>query len=190
MSEARTKDYYLKAATTILNEASRINPGFPPLFLARGVLYLLRASLLPPSTGKITGSQEQSERVTTLMQAMKSFEDASRVSQGKNVLAVMGKARAQYALGKYGDALAGYQDVLQRLPMLQDPDPRIGIGCCLWQLGFKDDAKVAWERAVEVVSDGCCSIECRLLIAHRILSPAWPMSWWACIIWSPRLTWP
>lgn len=34
-----------------------------------------------------------------------------------------------------------------------DPDPRIGIGCCFWQLGFKDDAKAAWERSLEINPD-------------------------------------
>ncbi|RSM10310.1 hypothetical protein CEP52_003657 [Fusarium oligoseptatum] len=36
------------------------------------------------------------------------------------------------------------------MPDLVDPDPRIGIGCCFWQLGFKDDAKMAWERCLEI----------------------------------------
>ena len=152
VSEAKTKDYYLKASTTILNDASRINPSFPPLFLARGVLYLLRASLQPPSQTRTSGSQDQSERVITIRQAMKCFDDALRVSSGKNMLAVLGRARAQYSLEKYAEALEGYQEVLSKTPELSDPDPRIGIGCCLWQLGFKDEAKVAWERAIEVVS--------------------------------------
>lgn len=151
VSEARTKDYYLRASTAVLNDASRINPSFPPLFLARGVLYLLRASLQPSSQSRMPSSQDQSERVVTIKQAIKCFEDASRVSNGKNMLAVLGKARAQYSLGKYAEALEGYQQVLAKMPSLCDPDPRIGIGCCLWQLGYKEDAKVAWERAIEVV---------------------------------------
>ncbi|KAL3419460.1 tetratricopeptide [Phlyctema vagabunda] len=36
------------------------------------------------------------------------------------------------------------------MPDLVDPDPRIGIGSCFWQLGFKEDAKTAWERALEI----------------------------------------
>lgn len=55
-------------------------------------------------------------------------------------------------LGRYAEALEGYQRALVKMPGLTDPDPRIGIGCCLWQLGFKDQAKVAWERALALVS--------------------------------------
>jgi len=44
-AEPKTKDYYHGLATSTLNEASRINPSFPPLYLARGVLQLLKASL-------------------------------------------------------------------------------------------------------------------------------------------------
>ena len=152
-SEARTKDFYLQLATAALNEASRINPSFPPLFLARGVLYLLRASLQPPSKPLVPGSADHSERVETLRQALKCFEDASRVSGGRNMMAVLGKARAQFSLGKYSDALEGYQEVLVKMPHMADPDPRIGIGCCLWQLGFRDEARDSWGRALDLVSE-------------------------------------
>ncbi|KAI9779145.1 MAG: hypothetical protein M1839_007680 [Geoglossum umbratile] len=150
VSEARTKDFYLQASTATLNEASRINPAFPPLYLARGVLYLLRSSLQPPSKPTGEGAPDQSERVETLRQAIKCFEDALRVSGGRNMMALLGKARANFSLGKYSEALEGYQEVLSVRPDLIDPDPRIGVGCCFWMLGFKDDAKIAWERALEL----------------------------------------
>ncbi|AEO68973.1 b82226fd-e270-43ea-a5dc-c95e10285ba7 [Thermothielavioides terrestris] len=146
-SEAKTKEYYLQLATQSLNDASRINPAFPPLFLARGVLILLRASLQPPS--KAPGAVD-SHKAEQLRNALKSFEEAIRVSQGRNMLAVMGKARVLSSLGRYPEALAAYQDVLAKMPDMVDPDPRIGIGCCFWQLGFKDDAKAAWERCLEI----------------------------------------
>lgn len=150
VSEAKTKEFYLQQATSSLNEASRINPAFPPLFLARGVLLLLRASLQAPSKGPGTADTDKTE---LLRSALKSFDDAIRVSQGKNMLAVMGKARALFSLGKYAESLAGYQEVLTRMPDLVDPDPRLGIGCCFWQLGYKDDAKIAWERCLEITPD-------------------------------------
>lgn len=146
-SEAKTKEYYLQLATQSLNDASRINPAFPPLFLARGVLILLRASLQPPS--KTPGAPD-SHKMEQVRNALKSFEEAIRVSQGKNMLAVMGKARALFSLGKHPESLAAYQEVLAKMPDLVDPDPRIGIGCCFWQCGFKDDAKAAWERCLEI----------------------------------------
>ena len=81
---------------------------------------------------------------------MKCFEEALRVSGGRNMMALMGKSRVLFSLGRFADSLQGYQEVLKKMPNLTDPDPRIGIGCCFWQLGFKDDAKGAWERALAV----------------------------------------
>ncbi|KAL4787791.1 hypothetical protein BJX76DRAFT_345295 [Aspergillus varians] len=151
-AESRTKDYYIQQATGILNEASRLNPSFPPLFLARGVLSLLRASLHPPRAVR-PGAVDNSERVESLRQALKQFDESSKAFGGRNVMAILGRARAHYLLGRYAEALEGYQKVLMRMPGLTDPDPRIGIGCCLWQLGFKDQAKVAWERALALNPD-------------------------------------
>lgn len=152
VSEARTKEYYLQHSTSTLNEALRINPAFPPLYLARGVLQLLKASLQPPSKSAAPGAIDP-EKAEILRASLKSFEDAMRVSQGRNMMALLGKSRALYSLGKYAEALEGYQEALQKMPDLVDPDPRIGIGCCFWQLGFKEDAKTAWERALEINPD-------------------------------------
>jgi RNA polymerase-associated protein CTR9 len=155
--DAKTKEYFLQLATSTLNEALRINPAFPPLYLARGVLLLLRASLQSPSKSLASGSVDN-EKAELLRTALKSFDDAIRVSQGKNMLAVMGRSRALFSLGKFAEALAGYQEVLQKMPDLVDPDPRIGIGCCLWQLGFREDAKAAWERSLEICPNSKVSI--------------------------------
>jgi RNA polymerase-associated protein CTR9 len=135
----------------VLNDASRISPSHPPLFLARGVLQLLRASLQGPST-TAGPNIVSSERAETLKQAAKCFEDALRASGGKNLMAKMGKARVSYSMGKWAEALKGYQNVLESSPDLIDPDPRIGIGCCFWQLGFKDDAAGAWQRSLDLNS--------------------------------------
>jgi RNA polymerase-associated protein CTR9 len=149
--EVKTKDFYIQAATSVLNDASRISPSYPPLFLARGVLLLLRASLQGPSTSSGPNSIG-TERIDTLKQAAKCFEDALRTSGGRNLMAKMGKARVSYSMGKYAEALKGYQNVLESSPGLIDPDPRIGIGCCYWQLGYKDDAASAWQRSLELNS--------------------------------------
>ena len=150
VSEAKTKEYYLQQATGALNDASRLNPSFPPIFLARGVLQLLRASLQAPSKSAGGIGTEKNE---LLKGALKAFEDALRVSQGKNMLASMGKARALFSMHKYAESLAIYQDVLAKAPDMVDPDPRIGIGSCFWMLGFKSDAKMAWERCLEITPD-------------------------------------
>ena len=148
VEDERAKDHFLHAATSTLNEASRISPSYPPLFLARGTLYLLRASLQPSKSPP--GSQEHSERAETLKQAVKCFEDAYRVSNGKNIMALMGKAKAQFSLGSTQQALQLYQQALERAPDMTDPDPRIGIGCCLWQLGHKELARTAWQRSLDL----------------------------------------
>lgn len=144
-SEVKTKEYYHQQATLSLNEAGRLNPSFSPMYLARGVFFLLKASL---ASGKPGGGGAQKSDL--LRDAVKAFEDALRVSQGKNMLALMGKARALYSQGKYAEAYSSYQDVVIKMPDLVDPDPRIGIGCCLWQLGFKEDARTSWERSLEL----------------------------------------
>ncbi|KAB8232149.1 putative RNA polymerase II transcription elongation factor (Ctr9) [Aspergillus alliaceus] len=151
-AEAKTKDHYLQLATSTLNEASRLNPAFPPLFLARGVLSLLRSSLYPPRPVR-PGTVDTSERVESLRQALKCFDESSKAFGGRNVMATLGRARTQYMLGRYAEALEDYQKVLMKMPGLTDPDPRIGIGCCLWHLGFKDQAKAAWERALVLNPD-------------------------------------
>ncbi|KAE8148233.1 hypothetical protein BDV25DRAFT_20772 [Aspergillus avenaceus] len=151
-TEAKTKDHYLQLATSTLNEASRLNPAFPPLFLARGVLSLLRASLHLPRPVR-PGTVDTSEKVESLRQALKCFDESSKAFGGRNVMAILGRARTQYMLGRFTEALESYQRVLMKMPRLTDPDPRIGVGCCLWQLGYKDHAKVAWERALALNPD-------------------------------------
>jgi RNA polymerase-associated protein CTR9 len=136
--DERTKEQWLSEATSTLNDASRISPSYSPLFLARGTLLLLRASL------------QSSDRADLLKQASKCFDDAYRASDQKNVLAIVGKAKAQYSMAKYPEAYVLYQQALERAPDMVDPDPRIGIGCCLWHLGHKRNAKDAWERALEL----------------------------------------
>ena len=150
VAEAKTKDYWLQAATAALNEATRLQPKFPPLHLGQGVLSLLRASLQPPAK-TVSGRVEHGERLRTLGVALQSFKKASEVSQGRNMMAVMGEARTLFSMGRYADALERYQDVLSKMPELRDPDPRLGIGCCLWQLNHHKEAKEAWERSLELV---------------------------------------
>lgn len=165
LEDERNKEHFLHMGTQTLNEASRINPSYPPLFLARGTLYLLRASLQP---SKSTHS-DHSERNETLKQAVKSFDDAYRASNGKNVMAIMGKAKAQFSLGSVAQALSLYQQALERAPDMLDPDPRIGIGCCLWQLGHKEPARAAFQRSLDLNPD---SISANILLGLYYLEQA------------------
>lgn len=141
----KTKDDYHRETTSTINDALRINPAFPPLHLIRGVLFLLKAGV--SSSGKPLGHGD-GERYDFLRQAQKCFEDAVKSSGGRNMMAVMGKARALYLLGKPAEALLNYQEILSKMPTMTDPDPRIGIGCCFWQLGHPERAQQAWERSL------------------------------------------
>lgn len=152
VSEAKTKDYYLKLATSSLNDALRLSPEFPPLSLVRGVLRLLKASLQTPAKASMPGYADR-DKADILKDALKDFDQASKASQGKNILALLGRARAQFMYGSYKESLETYQSVLRKRPDLVDPDPRIGIGCCYWQLRHRDDAKQAWERCLEINPD-------------------------------------
>ncbi|KAI5365416.1 putative RNA polymerase-associated protein Ctr9 [Septoria linicola] len=146
-ADERIKENWLALATSTLNDASRISPSYPPLFLARGTLLLLKASLQPTKFGP---GGEHSDRTDTLKQASKCFDDAYRTSGNQNLLAVMGKAKAQFSMNRFDQAYILYQQVLERAPDMTDPDPRVGIGACLWQLGHKENARDAWERALEL----------------------------------------
>lgn len=147
-SEIQLKDHFVQSATSALNDASRINPTYPPLFLARGTLYLLKASLLMTKAG--LSQRANIERIEMLQQAIKSFDDSLKSSSGRNMMAMIGKARALFSLGRYAESYSAYQMTLEHAPDLHEPDPRIGIGCCLWQLGHKEDARQAWARALEI----------------------------------------
>ncbi|KAK5090056.1 protein required for normal CLN1 and CLN2 G1 cyclin expression [Lithohypha guttulata] len=142
--DTKTKEHYLREATNVMNEAMRINPAHPPLYLTRGVVNLLRAAL---ATSTKTGQAAENERADAINQALKCFDEAVRLSDERNLLALMGRARSLYLLRKYSQALNTYQEVLRKQPKMKDPDPRIGIGACMWQMGYHDHAKTAWERA-------------------------------------------
>jgi tetratricopeptide (TPR) repeat protein len=60
------------------------------------------------------------------------------------------QARILYAKRSYHAALKIFQQVLSLNPECK-PDPRIGIGLCLWGLNHKEKAKAAWQRSLEVV---------------------------------------
>ncbi|TFK74286.1 RNA polymerase II-associated protein [Pluteus cervinus] len=87
--------------------------------------------------------------------SMRSWDDARRSFQGvldqkpTNIAALLGKARAAYGDKNYRDALKIYQEVLRYSPNCL-PDPRVGIGLCLWSMDQKEKAKAAWERSLEV----------------------------------------
>ncbi|KAF8124604.1 hypothetical protein EV363DRAFT_707857 [Boletus edulis] len=60
-----------------------------------------------------------------------------------NIVALLGKARILYARRSYPQALKLFQQVFQLNPSCV-PDPRIGIGLCLWAMDHKVKAKAGW----------------------------------------------
>ncbi|KAI0084919.1 RNA polymerase II-associated protein [Irpex rosettiformis] len=108
-----------------------------------------------------TGVQRTSLNFLTrgvLQLGTQSMDDALRTFDGvlskqpTNIVASLGKARIFYARRQYPQALRLFQNVLKHKPNC-DPDPRIGIGLCLWAMDHKEKAKMAWERSLEVNPD-------------------------------------
>uniref|UniRef100_A0A060TD88 ARAD1D41162p n=1 Tax=Blastobotrys adeninivorans TaxID=409370 RepID=A0A060TD88_BLAAD len=77
------------------------------------------------------------------------FQASLNESGNANLFAQLGKARVLYHKKNYKQSLQLYQSVLVGRPDIK-PDPRIGIGLCLFKLGDKATALAAWERAHEL----------------------------------------
>ncbi|KAK9460004.1 uncharacterized protein V1516DRAFT_678623 [Lipomyces oligophaga] len=123
------KKDYATLATRELNLTMEAYPSWNVNLLGRGVLTMLRG---------------------TLDSALRVFDETLKSSAGaSNLIAYFGRARVLYSRGNYEEALRLYQQILVSRPNLK-PDPRIGIGLCFWQLGFKDDAQMAWSRSLEL----------------------------------------
>ncbi|KAK7203647.1 hypothetical protein BZA70DRAFT_71265 [Myxozyma melibiosi] len=131
-SQPHTKDHYQMLATKELNKTVEAYPTWSVNLLGRGILTLLRTS------GK-----------DAVDASNKYFEATLKSSGSENLMAFFGRARYLYAKENYKGALKIYQQILMYRQDIR-PDPRIGIGLCFWQLGFKDEAKIAWERSLEL----------------------------------------
>ncbi|KAJ7028536.1 RNA polymerase II-associated protein [Mycena alexandri] len=127
MKDQKTKTDYYKEAAIHLNSGAGV--GFEGLlaFLTRGIHQL--------STRAMTD-------------AMASF---SYVLEKKptNLIALIGKGRILYAQRNFPESLKTFRRVLELNPKCL-PDPRVGIGLCLWALGHKAKAKAAWQRSLDV----------------------------------------
>ncbi|OBZ70980.1 Tetratricopeptide repeat protein 1 [Grifola frondosa] len=83
------------------------------------------------------------------------WEDSTRAfdsilaTKPTNVVALLGKAKILYARRQFVHALKLFQQVLKLHPACL-PDPRVGIGLCLWAMDQKAKAKAAWQRSMEV----------------------------------------
>ncbi|OJA11248.1 hypothetical protein AZE42_09541 [Rhizopogon vesiculosus] len=133
LTGVRPKEEYYREAAQYLNSGERAaaeggeGVGGTLAFLTRGIQQLATRSM---------------------DDAMRSFEGVL-AEKPTNVVALLGKARILYARRSYPQALKLFQQVLQLNPQCI-PDPRIGIGLCLWAMDYKSKAKAAWQRSLEV----------------------------------------
>ncbi|KAF8971112.1 RNA polymerase II-associated protein [Flammula alnicola] len=133
MTSEKSKEDYYSVAAQYLNTGERVGAESGEgvsgtlAFLTRGIQQLATRSM---------------------DDAMRSFEGVLAVKP-TNLVALLGKARILYARRNYREALRLFQDVLRYNPNCI-PDPRIGIGLCLWAMDHKAKAKAAWQRSLEV----------------------------------------
>ncbi|KAH0828123.1 hypothetical protein J3R83DRAFT_3795 [Lanmaoa asiatica] len=133
LTGVRSKEEYYRDAAQYLNAGERAaaeggeGVGGTLAFLTRGIQQLATRSM---------------------DDAMRSFEGVL-AEKPTNIVALLGKARILYARRSYPQALKLFQQVLQLNPSCV-PDPRIGIGLCLWAMDHKAKAKAAWQRSLEV----------------------------------------
>ncbi|KAF8813945.1 RNA polymerase II-associated protein [Phlegmacium glaucopus] len=133
MTSEKSKEEYYRDAAQYLNTGERVvsdsgdGVSGTLAFLTRGIHQLA------------TGSMDD---------AMRSF-DGVLAQNPTNLVAILGKARIMYALRNYKEALRLFQVVLRYNPQCI-PDPRIGIGLCLWAMDYKAKARAAWQRSLEV----------------------------------------
>ncbi|KAJ6625349.1 RNA polymerase II-associated protein [Mycena sp. CBHHK59/15] len=143
-----------KAPKVILNDAQYYKEAAQFLNLGAGVGF--DASSCPQFAS--LGIQQLATRA--MGDALVSFNGVLDV-QPTNLIALMGKAssyitthqihrgRILYAQRNFSEALKTFRRVLELNPRCL-PDPRIGIGLCLWALGHKVKAKAAWQRSLDV----------------------------------------
>ncbi|KAL7281504.1 hypothetical protein ACG7TL_004819 [Trametes sanguinea] len=128
----KLREEYNKEAARIFNEGERLasqngQSGTMLAVLTRGILNM--------SSGQWDD-------------AARTF-DSVLAEKPTNVIALLGKAKIAYARRQFPQALKLFQKVLQLNPNCR-PDPRIGIGLCLWAMDHKAKARGAWQRSLEV----------------------------------------
>ncbi|KAK7006015.1 Tetratricopeptide repeat protein 1 [Favolaschia claudopus] len=127
LKDTQTKADLYKEAASFLN--SGVSTGFNGylLFLTRGIQQLATRAM-PDALTSFNGVLEE---------------------KPTNLIALIGKGRILYAQRNFPEALKTFRRALELNPRCL-PDPRIGIGLCLWALGHKEKAKAAWQRSLVV----------------------------------------
>ncbi|KAF8472978.1 RNA polymerase II-associated protein [Russula ochroleuca] len=135
MTAEKSRDEYMREATQLLNHGDQAAAEGGEISSATKELLLLTRAI-----------HQLANR--SMEDALRSFEAVLK-ERPTNLIALLGKARILYARRQYAPALKRFQQALQLNPYCL-PDPRIGIGLCLWALNHREKAKAAWERSVEV----------------------------------------
>ncbi|KAI0275622.1 hypothetical protein BGY98DRAFT_991571 [Russula aff. rugulosa BPL654] len=135
MTAEKSRDEYMREATQLLNHGDQAAAEGGEISSATKELLLLTRAI-----------HQLANR--SMEDALRSFEAVLK-ERPTNLIALLGKARILYARRQYAPALKLFQQVLQLNPYCL-PDPRIGIGLCLWAMNHREKAKAAWERSVEM----------------------------------------
>ncbi|KAG9220389.1 hypothetical protein CCMSSC00406_0006654 [Pleurotus cornucopiae] len=135
LTNEKTKEAYHKEAALFINTAERYRSENQDEAEATNTLSFLTRGVQQLATRSIDD-------------ALRSFESVL-TQQPNNLVALLGKARILYARRQYPASLKIFQNVLQLNPNCK-PDPRIGIGLCLWAMDYKSKARAAWHRSLEL----------------------------------------
>ncbi|KAH9053217.1 RNA polymerase II-associated protein [Lactarius vividus] len=135
MTAEKSRDEYMREATQLSNHGDQAAAEGGEISAATKELLLLTRAI-----------HQLANR--SMEDALRSFEAVLK-ERPTNLIALLGKARILYTRRQFASALKLFQQVLQLNPYSL-PDPRIGIGLCLWALNHREKAKAAWERSVEV----------------------------------------
>ncbi|KAI9594316.1 hypothetical protein BDF19DRAFT_445554 [Syncephalis fuscata] len=128
-NETQNKEALLTRVVELLNRASEVDPQDTTTLAVRGQWLLARRQL------------EEADR---------QFQQVLTRSP-QHLAALYGKARLLYGKRQYGQALEIYQRILRLQPQAsRRPDPRVGIGLCFEQLGMHVQARMAFERVIEL----------------------------------------
>lgn len=139
--EAEVKDQELIKAEAHLKDAIGADPSWVGNMLATIDLYYQR--------GHYDRALETCELFVKSIYAEESRN--GRVSK-QNAFFLLLRAKLLYQKKNYTASLKSFQELLVINPVMQ-PDPRIGIGLCFWQLKDYKIAIASWKRALELHPD-------------------------------------
>lgn len=137
-ADPKLRQQTLQEAEDCLKEAINYNPTWVGNMLATVDLYYQR--------GQYDKALETSDLFVKGIHA----EERRAGKQSKpNCMFLMLRAKLLYQKKNYSASLKLFQELLVTNPVLQ-PDPRIGIGLCFWQLKDTNMAIKSWKRALEL----------------------------------------